>query len=427
MTIFARASDTLKMENNPQYIYDKNQLIRTFVKGGMVSPGNLLAILDASALLGNDFVLFGSREDILFPVCSDKLEEASKRLEDNGIDFQQGKRELFQNVVTSAIALGITNTSPWLNLGHYHYILKKISHRPRLKINIVDPQQSMVALFTGHLNFIASANEQYWHLYIRKEGIGHPIEKWPVLIQSADIGRVCIFIEDSLLTNPKMALSDLVTDLAEYSQLDTLSSSEPLLLSHNFFPYYEGMNNMDENMLWLGLYWRNNRFDKAFLQKACNLCLDADIPYLYISPWKSFVIKGIKQEHQLEWEKVMGQFGINMRHSSLELNWHIPVLDEEALSLKRYLVQELDLQDICTHGLTFTVVTENDKLWFTSVVIQQDHSLSHHQKSLFHVYYAKDFNPNTTIFYPYAKHVEKEIIPSLLIELSKLYYQSFRT
>ena len=46
----------------------------------------------------------------------------------------------------------------------------------------------------------------------------------------------------------------------------------------------------------------------------------------------------------------MGKFGINERHSSLELNWHLPVIDREALELKKFLVRELDQQDISTDG-----------------------------------------------------------------------------
>ena len=283
----------------------------------------------------------------------------------------------------------------------------------------------MVPLFTGHLNFIASNQRQYWHLYLRNNPSDDGMEKWPTLIHSADIAKLANFLEARLHKEPLAKVSDLIVGLAEHIKLNTKVSREPLMLPPTLFPYYEGMNTLVEDTLWLGLYWRDNRFDTGFLQKACELCLAADISHIYISPWKSFVIKDIRQCEQLEWERVMGQMGVNMRHSSLELNWHIPVLDEEALVLKRYLVQELDQQDICTNGLTFTVVTNDEKLWFTSIVIQKNQQQHSNQQSLFSLYYAKDFNPNTTVFYPYAKGVTKDIIPALLIELSKLYYQSF--
>ena len=48
---------------------------------------------------------------------------------------------------------------------------------------------------------------------------------------------------------------------------------------------------------------------------------------------------------------------------------HLPVIDPEALELKKFLVRELDQQDISTHGLTFTIKTNRDMFLFTAIVI----------------------------------------------------------
>ena len=119
----------------------------------------------------------------------------------------------------------------------------------------------------------------------------------------------------------------------------------------------------------------------------------------------------------------MGKFGINMRHSSLELNWHLPVLDQEALELKNFLVRELDQQDISTHGLTFTIKNAPDMLLFTSIVIEKNLDLSSGNESIYNVKYAKDFNANIAEYFTYAEGVHKEILPALLIELSKIYFR----
>ena len=77
------------------------------------------------------------------------------------------------------------------------------------------------------------------------------------------------------------------------------------------------------------------------------------------------MVKGITEKDRLAWEKLLGKYGINMRHSSLELNWHIPVADNEALELKNYLVRVLDQRDISTYGLTFSIKTKAHKILFT--------------------------------------------------------------
>ena len=44
-------------------------------------------------------------------------------------------------------------------------------------------------------------------------------------------------------------------------------------------------------------------------------------------------------------------------------------------------------------------------------------------KDCYNILYAKDFNPNHSEYFVYARAVRKEIIPSLLIELSKVYFR----
>ncbi len=402
--------------------YDKDNLVRVFIKGGMVTPQDLMAILDASASLGNEFVLFGSRQDLLFPVRRGALANVAERLVVGQLDFRQGHRELFQNVVSSAVAIGIADTTVWLDLAHYRTILDGFQHPPRLKINITDPKQAMVPLFTGDLNFVAATKPQYWYLYLRNAHTGDRLEKWPTLVHSMDIARLSVFLEQRLLREPTAMIPDLITGLAEHIKLNTIVAKETLQLPDPYFPYYEGMESLGDGKSWLGLYWRNNRFNIPFLLKACQLCIEGNIPYFYITPWKSFVIKGIHDDDRLVWEKMMGGMGINMRHSSLELNWHIPVLDEEALKLKQFLVGELDQQDICTHGLTFSIIGERDARWFTSIVIKKTELHSNHPMEAFDLYYAEGFNPNTLQYFEYARGVTKEVIPALLVELSKSYY-----
>jgi hypothetical protein len=401
---------------------DKGNLIRIFAKGGMVAPQELMTILETARSLGNTFVLFGSRQDILFPVLAGNAERVGERLASHTIDFRQGGRELFQNIVSSAVTIGITDKTSWLDLNRYHSILDAFRTFPHLKINITDPKQAMVPLFTGDLNFVASNRPEYWYLYLRNPYTGDTVEKWPTLVHSSDIARLAGFLEQRWSRDPQARLADLVVGLAEHIKLNTVVTRETLQLPLPTFPYYEGMESLGDGRLWLGLYWRNNRFDISFLLRACRLCVEKGIPYFYITPWKSFIIKDIEESDRPEWEKLMGGMGINMRHSSLELNWHIPVLDEEALDLKRFLVNELDQQDICTFGLTFSIITGVDIRWFTSIVIKKDSFQRNSQQPLFDIYHAERFNPNGVRYILYAKGITKQVIPALLIELSKWYY-----
>jgi len=402
----------------------KSDLIRAFVKGGFLSPADLLKIIELSRKLGNKYILFGSRQDILFPsneASEGQLENAFRAIH---IDYEVGSdQSAFQNIVSSYAAVNIVGTTNWVKEDSYNVVIDSFEYKPKLKINIVDPAQSLVPLFTGELNFIASKEENYWYLYIRDSRKANMIECWPRLIFGQDLAKIARELEDLFLNYLPFTIEELYMVLKNNNiRVSYKPIAEKLKFPEIAFPYYEGLNAMLNNQYWLGLYWRNNQYDINFMTAACRLCQETSISKINIIPWKAFVIKGIKETDRLRWEKLMGKFGINERHSSLELNWHLPVIDLEALELKRFLVRELDQQDISTHGLTFTIKTRRDMFLFTAIVIEKNFQLSP-PGDHYNILYAKNFNPTNIVYLTYARGVKKEMIPALLIELSKLYFR----
>jgi rubredoxin len=402
----------------------KSRLIRAFVRGGFLSPLDLLKIMDLSKSFGNAYILFGSRQDIIFPsnnLPEDHLEKAFNAI---SIDFElAGEQSLYQNIVSSYVAVNVVETTPWVKEDTYNVLIDSFEYKPRLKINLVDPMQSLVPLFTGELNFIASPEDNYWYLYIRdpRKGI---LECWPRLVAGQDIPKISRELEKLFVGFLPFTVEEMyLTLMNNQVRINYKPVTEQLRVHNTAFPYYEGLNAMLNNQYWLGLYWRNNRYDIDFMRAACRLCQETNISKIHIIPWKAFVIKGIKGGDRLRWQKLMGKFGINERHSGLELNWHLPVTDEEALELKRFLVRELDQQDISTHGLTFTIKTERDILYFTNVVIERDSAKDSVPGEHYNILYAHNFDPNSIAYHTYVRRVKKEMIPSVLIELSKLYFR----
>jgi rubredoxin len=315
-------------------------------------------------------------------------------------------------------------TTNWVKEDSYNVVIDSFEYKPKIKINIVDPVQSLVPLFTGELNFIASKEENYWYLYIRDSRKVNSIERWPRLIFSRDIAKISEELENLILNYLPFTIEEMYMILMnDHVRINYKQITEKLKFSEIMLPYYEGLTPMLNNQYWLGLYWRNNQYDINFMSAACRLCQETNIGKINIIPWKAFVIKGIKASDRLRWEKLMGKFGINERHSSLELNWHLPVIDAEALELKRFLVRELDQQDISTHGLTFTIKMNREMFLFTAIVIEKSFEASSSPGDHYNILYAKNFNPTNIAYQTYARGVKKEMIPTLLIELSKLYFR----
>ena len=400
----------------------KKDLVRVFVKGGIISPGDFLKIIKTANLLGSDFIHFGSRQDILFPVKNYKKKDLDKTFDSIETNYEVNQ-ENHQNIVSSYVSLEVLPRKNWLAPHIYHYILDSFKYRPKLKINIVDPSQSLVPLFTGNLNFVASSQDNYWFLFLRFSEIDPNPWKFPALIYGFDLAKVAEFIESLELKNKKTAYEALYPLVTDVLKINLQSTTEEVNFPSGNFPYYEGINSTTDGKYWLGLYWRNNRFDTTCLQAICKRCIETQVGKISLTPWKSFIIKGIEEKYRIGWEKLLGRFGINMRHSSLELNWHLPVLDIEALNLKTYLVRQMDKMDISTYGLTFSIKTDPSMVPFTSVVIEKNPITDATSGETYNILFSREFNPNLMEYNYYAKNVSKDIIPPLLTELSYRYYE----
>lgn len=396
-------------------------LKRIFIKGGILSPSELKRILSYAESQGLDAIHFGSRQDIIFPEhkMKEEVEDQFPRLSTSMISDPT-----YQNIVCSYVASDIFPSTSWLNGSSYLYILESFKHQPKLKINISDPEQQLSPLFSGQLNYISSKHEDYWYLNIKlphwKESI-----YYPVLVYSWDISKVSKTIEEIYLDADDV--DELFMLVNNRIETNSRTIESELKVEFKPFPYYEGMNKMGINQYWLGLYWRNNKYYLDFLNEFCDFCLDHRIGKICITPWKSFIVKGIPRKSKLTLEKLLGRSGINVRHSLLELNWHLPVNDEKALALKKFIVSNFDQNDISTYGLTFAISNRGqNKIYFTSIVIEKNTLPSLVKewdiRPTYNVLYSENFNPNTQKYLVYAQDIDKIEIPGLLMELSKLYF-----
>jgi len=400
----------------------KQTYSRIVVKGGVLSPAELKQILELAESAGLDTISLGSRQDILF------IKEDGNLEIDSQDKFQLVSPEELgaENIVSSYVSSDIFPNTPWLTGDRYLYILEQFRGSPNLKINITDPKQRLVPLFTGHLNFIASEHEDYWYLYVRLPEWEDTL-MYPALIYSWDMAKVASAIEDILKEEPETVefLFELVNDAVDSNNrtVDT-----PLEVPFYPFPYYEGINRVGDDRYWLGLYWRNNKYYTEFLKTLCDLCADSKIGKISITPWKSIIIKGIPENTKIEWERLLGRYGINVRHSMLELNWHLPVNNKSALKLKEYLVDNFDKRDISTYGLTFGITDYTRKAYyFTSIIIEKNQPPAGLDdikiRNTYNLLYAKNFDPNTQQYIVYVQEVDKAELPGLLIELSKMYFE----
>jgi len=417
-------------------MFRKNHLVKINLPGGIIAAGDLYTIVEAAERAKVPDMQFGARQQLYCKVADRYGPAFFRELEQAGIFFELEK-ENHPNIISSYVTGSVFGKSQWVSEGLYKDILAGFDFRPRLKINLVESSQSLIPFFTGHLNFISSAVNNHWHLYVRRPGTNEMFG-WKTGVYSPDISRISRLIEQHLLSSlvdptantPRHGSEDnwgeLLFSAVQSRGLIPDGPTLPSLQLPPFnVPYYEGFNRYG-NKSWLGIYRREELFPLPFLKAVSLICLQTKIGQLYTTPWKTLLIKGIEESDLSLWEFALGKFRMNVRHASGELNWQMEDFCPEGLRLKRYLVRLLDQDDIRTEGLTFSIKTRRGSGLSGSVIIRKQEVIRPGQLKLldrYEIWHTAGFNPHSKEYILFRKDLEKENIFPYLVSLCKEFYQ----
>ena len=388
----------------------RTQSIAINFTGGIISPGHLLSVLETAATARVTEVRFGQRQQLLLEVPSNYAHLFDEHMNTT------------PNISSSYPAAGIFITDSWLSEGIYKDVFAMLSWNPTIKINICDSRQTFTPFFTSHLNWIAGAQPNYWHLIIRYPGTSR-LFSWPEMIYTNHIGQLSQQLEKVL--HADLSNEDL------YNQFKGMGHpvEKELELPDFHLPYYEGFNKQDQHY-WLGIYRRDEVFSVDFLKDLCKICLETKTGQLYATPWKSLIIKNISPEHRKLWDYILGKYGINVRHAANELNWHVPDDSEDALVLKRHVIRHFDNADVRTYGLCFSIRIDDYNDCFGAIVItKQEGKYRTRLKGQlrYDISYTPDFNPNAGTLINYRTGVAKEFLGPYITALCKYFYERHTT
>jgi rubredoxin len=411
----------------------KNHTVKINLSGGIVAAGDLHTIMCAAENARVENIQLGVRQQLYCIVADKFAEQFLSVLKSANIIYEVNKEE-YPNIVSSYVTEEVFQNGNWLSEGVYKDILDLFDYSPRLKINIIDNNQTFVPFFTGNINFISADTNNYWHLYIRfpKTNITY---RWPGLIYSADIPRISKLIEETILAEKHLYYDQqninadiLHTVVQEKGNFISQPISNELQMPAFVLPYYEGFNKYG-NKIWLGIYRRDEMFPVSFLKDICSICLQTKVGQLHATPWKSFIVKGIQQHERKLWDYVLGKHRINVRHASNELNWQVEDLCDEGLILKRYLIRQFDKEDVRTFGLCFAIKTQLKTGSFGSVVIRRqvlENRNKHYvlDRYKYDILYTNNFNPNSKEYILFRTDIKKEELAVYLVSLCKYFYES---
>ena len=395
--------------------------IKVNLPGGVVSAGDMYEILLIAENAGVEAISIGNRQQLYFNIAVDRLEDLESEMFKAEINYEINDDQ-FPNIISSYVTDNIFNTESWLKEGVYKDIFDLFDYQPKLKINLVDRNQTFVPFFSGNFNFIASDISNYWYLYIRFPKTSG-LYCWPWLVYSDDIPVISKVAEDIIMRRKQAFYDQSEIDHQAFYKLVTVGKNfvnhaitETLKLPDFYLPYYEGINKYTNGKYWLGVYRRNEWFPVEFLKDICLLCLKSRIGQLYTTPWKSLLIKGISEPDRNGWGEILNKYRVNVRHASNELNWQLENLSDEALDLKKQLVREFEEYDLRTYRLSFAIKLQPKTGLLGSVIIRK------REAGVFDIMHTRDFNPNSKDFVVYKKEVARNKLGTQLIKLCNHYY-----
>jgi rubredoxin len=403
--------------------------IKINFKGGIISPGDLFNILVAARKSRVLYARFGLRQQLLFDVATEEINNISRELNLLGFAFEINNDD-FPNIVSSYPAEEIFITHTWLSEGVYKDIFDLVDYQPRLKINVSDSNQSFTPMLTGNINWVASPTAQhFWHLFIRfpKTNV---IFEWTDMVYTNDVARMSKEIETLIWNNKEKfidnsgASGDELYAMIAADNYITKPAAAKLKLPAFNLPYYEGLNRYHDRS-WLGIYRRDELFSIDFLNDLCTLCLQTKIGQLCSTPWKSIIVKGIEEKDRSRWNYLLAKYQVNVRHAANELNFQVEDNCKEGLSLKNYLVKHLSNEDTRTFGICLGIKMRGKSEVFSNVLIRRRPLLRIGKRGFFHFYdilCAKDFNPNERTGFAFSRYNTKFLLPEQLRRVILAFY-----
>lgn len=395
--------------------------IKVNFKGGIIDPAELYSILLIARKAKLLYVRFGLRQQLLLDVDIEEVDMVSAELEQLGIAFEINQ-EQYPNIISSFPAADVFITDSWLTEQLYKDVFASFNYAPNLKINISEANQSFTPLLTGNINWVCSPNEQnFWYLFIRfpKTNI---IYEWKDVVHTKDLSAMSSRIEETILHEAgkfydnNEANGDELYALVKTDGLTVKPTAESLSLPPFKLPYYEGLNRYN-NFYWLGIYRRDELFSIEFLKEACQLALSTESGAMCTTPWKTIIVKGIKEENRKDWNNLLDKFQINLRHAQNELNFQVDDNSEEALHLKQYLVKHLNDDDTRSFGVCIGIKTRRKSEVFSSILVRRKPMIRIGKLGLFYTYdilCAKDYNPNERTDFVYSSGNPKFVLAEQL-------------
>ena len=347
----------------------KTLTMKFLTRGGRVPLSLLRALAEEGMVHGSGTIAVGSRQEIHLPGISWN----GQRYVQQVVGTHLGNHHPQQpNIVTTRSVTERSHRTDWLSEGTYDTILDTFKNNPGIAVDIVDPRQTYVPLFTGQLHFVATAEPDYWMVTVNN-GPNHHRTSLSNAIHSDDVAAVTSLIQENISgTSPVdlPALNDAL-EKALGSRVKNLDGL-PLSFPTSSRPLAGFVLDPKSDCFSLSIPLQLQDLPGPFLVDIAVFADRFGITTAHLTPWKSLLIHGIPRSQRVGFEKLLLHHRINLNSGAWDhvcLNgWATPPLDTQA----RRLIQALNKRLPHSGTLSLALVNKDDGFPDLPIIIRAE-------------------------------------------------------
>lgn len=319
-----------------------------YTHGGRITFRLLRQLAEEGMVHGDGTLALGNRQEIILPQIGLDSHDYMRDIVGTRLPEFHPKRP---NMVTTRAVASRAQRTAWLGEGGYDAILAGFQSNPAIAVDIVDPLQQSLPLFTGQAHFVATPEPDYWQLYLNVIPEGDRIALSQA-IHSEDIAAVTGLVHQHFIAHGTLdpaALQEAIGRLLG-GRLRTLGTV-PVGHGTGIRPIVGFKRDPQSDRFSLGIPVQRTPLPGPFLIDLSLLADRCAITTAHLSPWKSLLVHGITPADRIHFERLLLRHRINLNPGAWDhvtLNgWRSPRLAQcanELLSaLNKHLPHAADL------------------------------------------------------------------------------------
>ncbi len=337
--------------------------------GGRVPLSVLRRAAEIAMVYGNGNLRLGSRQEII--LCAIPSSNRDRVRRDLGsLLLEHHPRR--PNIVTTRAVCGRGDRTPWLSDGAFDSVLAQFASPPAFPVNLSDPRQCHLPLYTGQINFIGSPEPSFWRVSFHAKGQLRPV-LLSAAVHSDGVAAATFVIQQAILRDNATNLPELQRNLEEClgSMLRDVDSDHRPPREENR-PIVGFDRDGASEAYTLGIPVFGQPLPGQFLVDLCLAARKESIATAGVTPWQSLLIHGIPASASTVFERLLIQHRISLNTGAWNNVCIEGFLTPDAVREGRDLITALN--DACPYsgslsiGLTELSATVPD----TPIVVRAD-------------------------------------------------------